>query len=136
MFKFNFNFSLNVNFRNSVEEVSLSLIVDSNCPICFDNMHNSVLQIIRLKCGHYMHHACFMGLIESSYTCPTCMKAVVDLDPINIIMDQEVHAHPMPEEYSIDTQIMCNECLTVSTVKFHIIGMKCGECGCYNTKRI
>ena len=42
----------------------------------------------------------------------------------------------MPEEYrDMKVNILCNECLARSEVNFHFYGMKCGECGGYNTSR-
>lgn len=43
----------------------------------------------------------------------------------------------MPVEYR-DTKmiILCNDCLTKSCVKFHVIGGKCKKCKSYNTSRL
>lgn len=43
----------------------------------------------------------------------------------------------MPVEYC-DTKmiILCNDCLTKSCVKFHVIGGKCKKCKSYNTSRL
>ena len=42
----------------------------------------------------------------------------------------------MPEEYK-DTKmlVICNDCLEMSEVPFHILGGKCTECRSYNTTR-
>ena len=42
----------------------------------------------------------------------------------------------MPVEYKDNRMaVLCNECLTVSSVPFHIVGGKCSKCGSYNTTR-
>lgn len=43
----------------------------------------------------------------------------------------------MPDEYK-DTKmiVLCNDCLTKSSVPFHIYGGKCKKCRSYNTTRI
>ena len=43
----------------------------------------------------------------------------------------------MPLDYA-DTKmlVMCNDCLKVSCVPFHIFGGKCKHCRSYNTTRV
>lgn len=40
----------------------------------------------------------------------------------------------MPREYAdLYREILCRDCNKTTTTLFHIVGMKCGECGSYNT---
>ena len=65
-----------------------------------------------------------------------CKKSVVDPKVFEAQMDHCIATMPMPEEYK-DTKmtVLCNDCLTKSSVKFHIAGGKCGKCRSYNTTR-
>lgn len=50
------------------------------------------------------------------------------------MMDKEIAQSPMPTEYQDATvKIICNDCQAHCTVSFHVLGMKCCECGSYNT---
>lgn len=49
-------------------------------------------------------------------------------------IDQEIAQSPMPTEYRNTTvRIICNDCQAHGTASFHVLGMKCGSCGSYNT---
>lgn len=49
----------------------------------------------------------------------------------------EVSLTPMPEEYrDYKVDILCKDCHEESTVKFHVVGLKCLNCGSYNTCRV
>lgn len=51
-------------------------------------------------------------------------------------LDSEIARTPMPGDYAnMELRILCRDCHKHSNVKFHIIGLKCGECGSYNTSR-
>ena len=44
---------------------------------------------------------------------------------------------PMPDEFKdVKMLIMCNDCMELSEVPFHILGGKCSECRSYNTTRV
>jgi len=102
-----------------------------------DNMFESIIGIVQMKCGHYIHNKCLTEYLNTSYKCPTCLKSIIETDEINKFIDDEVMATPMPDEYKdIDLEILCNDCLKKSNVKFHIVGLKCQHCFGYNTKKI
>jgi RING finger/CHY zinc finger protein 1 len=112
-------------------------ITESNCPICFDEIINSTNPVTILKCGHPMHRECMLNLLKTSFKCPMCSKAMVDITPWNMAMEAEILSTPMPDEYKeIMVDILCNECEHKSAVPFHLVGHKCPECGSYNTKKI
>lgn len=49
-------------------------------------------------------------------------------------LDREVAETPMPAEYSnLYREVLCKDCSKSSKAGFHVVGMKCGECGSYNT---
>ena len=49
-------------------------------------------------------------------------------------LDREVAATPMPLAYrGLFRKILCKDCHQHTTATFHIVGMKCGSCGSYNT---
>lgn len=50
-------------------------------------------------------------------------------------MDQQIAQQTMPQEFANATaHILCNDCEKKSNVSFHFFGLKCAECGSYNTK--
>jgi hypothetical protein len=50
-------------------------------------------------------------------------------------MDRAVAMQPMPEEYAQTTaEILCNDCEKTGIVAFHFVGLKCHDCGSYNTR--
>merc|ERR1719323_430806 len=52
------------------------------------------------------------------------------------IYDQEIAETPMPEEYSdLLASITCRDCSKQSLTPFHVLGLRCAECGSYNTVR-
>lgn len=112
-------------------------IVDSSCPICMDDLFTSITGILQLKCGHYIHNTCLNELLKTSYKCPMCSSSIVVIDEYNKLIDEEIEAMEMPEEYkNTMVNILCNDCHNTNNVKFHIIGLKCADCGCYNTRKI
>lgn len=51
--------------------------------------------------------------------------------------DRMIELQPMPSEFAnTKSEVLCSDCEKKSTVPFHFIGMKCAECGSYNTKTI
>lgn len=51
-------------------------------------------------------------------------------------MDEIVAMTPMPHEYrDFVVDILCADCHESSSCAFHVVGLKCGACGSYNTAR-
>ena len=51
-------------------------------------------------------------------------------------MDEVVAQTPMPLEYRTwAVEVLCNDCHETSSTLFHVVGLKCGNCGGYNTRR-
>jgi len=107
----------------------------ANCPVCFESIHSSRVQTHIPKCGHLIHSPCFTEMMKKGlYSCPTCGRAMGDMSSVWHVLDREVEMTPMPTEYQdLYREILCKDCSKSSTTKFHIVGMKCGECGSYNT---
>lgn len=112
-------------------------IVDSLCPICMEDLFKSINGISQMKCGHYIHRKCFYEMLESTYKCPTCSCSIVDTDGINEFLDNEIALTPMPEDLKdLVITILCNDCHHETNTKFHIVALKCGHCGGFNTRKI
>ncbi|XP_064626311.1 RING finger and CHY zinc finger domain-containing protein 1-like [Lineus longissimus] len=109
----------------------------SNCPVCLELLHTSRDRQTVLKCGHLIHSSCMTEMLKTwNYACPICSQSMVDMEEIWKSLDEEVQSTPMPEEYqNFNVQVLCRDCHQESRVLFHVIGMKCKECGSYNTCR-
>ncbi|RVE49173.1 hypothetical protein evm_006180 [Chilo suppressalis] len=107
----------------------------SNCPVCLEDIHTSRIPCHIPDCGHLLHRPCFEQLLHSGhYACPTCQTSMIDMSNLWNYLDSEVAATPMPPEYAdYKTTILCKDCHKLSTVKFHVVGLKCQHCGAYNT---
>jgi hypothetical protein len=83
-----------------------------------------------------MHYKCFISSLKNNnFYCSTCRKAIVDLSPLWLQIDNHMVNQEMPEEYSNwESVIKCRECETQSNVKYHFEYHKCSnlDCGCYN----
>ncbi|XP_011156211.1 RING finger and CHY zinc finger domain-containing protein 1 isoform X2 [Solenopsis invicta] len=121
------------NGHTCIENVS-----HSNCPVCLEDIHTSRIPCHIPDCGHLLHRMCFEELLNSGhYACPSCQVSLLDMTDLWKYLDAEVSLTPMPEEYTdCKTDILCKDCHEESTVKFHIVGLKCLNCGSYNTCRI
>jgi len=110
----------------------------TNCPVCMDDIHTSRTPAHIPKCGHLIHQPCFEAMVSAGhYACPLCGESTLKMDEAWKSMDELVAATPMPEEYqNVTVGILCKDCHKESTVKFHILDLKCSECGSYNTSRI
>lgn len=112
-------------------------IMGSNCSICMEDMFSSIIPVIQMKCGHFIHRKCFNEMVNISYKCPLCSCSIVETDELNKLIDIEVLNTPMPEIYKdVDVNILCNDCHKENKIKYHIIGQKCSDCGSYNTRNI
>lgn len=132
----NCNMCIGKNLYDSHKCVS---IANSLCPICMADLYTSTLKIIPCckQCGQYLHIDCLTEYLKTNYKCPTCSKSIVKMDMINKYIDLEIENTEMPDEYKdLMVEILCNDCHNKDSVKFHIIGLKCGSCGSYNTRKI
>ncbi|XP_021343549.1 RING finger and CHY zinc finger domain-containing protein 1-like [Mizuhopecten yessoensis] len=109
----------------------------SNCAICLEDLHTSRIAAHIPPCGHLIHYACFKEMLKTgNYACPTCNQSMVKMDNVWEHIDDEIAHTPMPEEYKdYIVQILCRDCHKESSILFHVLGLKCQECGSYNTCR-
>jgi RING finger/CHY zinc finger protein 1 len=133
------NACLSISQRNSHQCRENAL--KNHCPICQEDLFTSRQNSIALRCGHYVHTNCQKEMIRNHmYKCPLCFKAIFDKDELQDhynMLDAEIENTPMPEEYRGKlVSIICNECNSKCEVEFHIFGLKCKDCGSYNTAMI
>jgi len=115
-----------------VEKVSRS-----NCPVCQEDIHTSRIPSQIPPCNHLIHKNCFDEMLSNGhYACPVCGISMINMEEIWKIYDKDIAETPMPEDYdNLCARIQCRDCSTASISPFHIVGIKCGECGSYNTVR-
>ena len=55
--------------------------LDSDCPICMNELQNSNLKVSVTHCGHAIHSKCLKLYIKSNQlACPICKKCLYDID--------------------------------------------------------
>jgi hypothetical protein len=86
---------------------------ECDCPICGDYLFTSPETVVFMPCGHSIHQKCYNQHIKtfalsrsrslpnifSSYRCPTCSRALVNMDHYFLLLDMEVRRQPMPAPY-------------------------------------
>eukprot|EP00474_Spongospora_subterranea_P011354 CRZ11812.1 hypothetical protein [Spongospora subterranea] len=111
--------------------------LESNCPICHEFMFTSVDPVIFMKCGHAMHGDCFKRYTATNYTCPVCLKSIIDTRDHFEMFSAYVESMEIPEEYQgMRAKILCNDCLARTESDFHFYYHKCCECQSFNTNVI
>ncbi|KAF9677368.1 hypothetical protein SADUNF_Sadunf08G0100400 [Salix dunnii] len=111
--------------------------LETNCPICCDDMFTSSASVKALPCGHFMHSTCFQAYTCSHYICPICSKSLGDMSVYFGMLDALLVSEELPEEYRDRCQdILCNDCDKKGTASFHWLYHKCRFCGSYNTRVI
>merc|ERR1712241_1293867 len=120
------------NAHKCVEKVSRS-----NCPVCQEDIHTSRIPSQIPPCNHLIHKTCFDEMVANGhYACPICGVSMMNMTDVWNIYDKEISETPMPDEYQdLYANIQCRDCLKTSLSIFHILGLKCGECGGFNTVR-
>ncbi|EON62759.1 hypothetical protein W97_01984 [Coniosporium apollinis CBS 100218] len=110
---------------------------DCDCPICGDYLFTSSTSVVSIKCGHYMHRACYLRYMESDYKCPICKKSAVNMELQWRKLEDAIATQPMPPQFR-DTRVVvhCNDCSGRSSVAYHWVGNKCGWCDSFNTNEL
>lgn len=111
------------------------------CPICCENMFTSIRQVHVLKCGHTLHADCLERLKSECsgmprLRCPLCFKSLGEYSVFWRRLDEEVARTPLPEELRRRVACTCNDCAARTDVDYHVVGLKCGACGSYNTREV
>ena len=111
--------------------------IKNKCPICMEDMFNSIEKVSIINCGHAIHQDCLKEYIKTNYKCPLCAKSITDMTNYFNMLDLEIENIQLPDEYKDKkVDILCNDCEKKSNVKFHFAGLKCKECNSYNTSQI
>jgi len=107
---------------------------ESNCPICNQNMFNSIKSVSTMLCGHGIHIGCLREYEKTNFKCPMCSKSIADMSATWRDIDEEIRAQPMPPEFgNMWAYVLCNDCEAKTFERFHFVGIKCGKCDGYNT---
>ena len=85
-----------------------------------------------------MHRNCLEDYSQhGGFTCPQCLVSIIDMREAWSELDVEIASTPMPGAYAGQVAtVLCNDCQGRTTAPFHVIGIKCGNCGSYNTRRV
>ena len=103
--------------------------------ICCQDLFTSTKPTIKLPCSHILHSHCGLEWMKRSIGCPLCRKTMIDGDTLikfnqeidKFISDLQIHTEELVNAY-------CNDCNQHFDVKYHPFGLKCVNCGNYNTK--
>ncbi|CBZ53309.1 hypothetical protein NCLIV_030960 [Neospora caninum Liverpool] len=79
--------------------------------------------------------SCYSTAIRDSHKCVGC-KSLGDYGRFWERLDEEVARTPLPDELRRKATAICNDCGARSEVDYHIVGLKCGSCGGYNTREM
>ena len=111
--------------------------LQSDCPICNENLFTSTSPSQFMLCGHAIHFVCLQDYVRNSYQCPICLKSILDTSNYFKCIEETLATQQMPDEYkNFKSLILCNDCERKSMAPFHFIYHKCAHCGSYNTKPI
>ncbi|XP_037077494.1 RING finger and CHY zinc finger domain-containing protein 1-like [Pollicipes pollicipes] len=108
-----------------------------DCGVCLEDIHSSRSGSRSLPCGHMLHTPCQEDLLAHGIsTCPKCNASVCNMDLIWRRMDKQIKRCAMPPELRhCFVDVLCRDCHRRGETLFHHIGLKCTDCGSYNTVR-
>ena len=111
---------------------------NDKCPICFDELFDSIYNCCPMNCGHMIHTKCLDEYIKSNLQCPLCCKSIINIDNEQLLKyKNSIESHPIPDDYKDKkVNILCNDCNIKSNVNWHYISMFCPHCNSFNTKEI
>ena len=112
--------------------------LDTDCPICNENLFNSTKSLSLLNCGHYIHTECMQNCLKSNnYQCPLCKKSMIDMKNYWEVLDNFLKEQKMPDEFKNTYCLLyCNDCEKRNYANYHFIYNKCKDCNGYNTNII
>lgn len=110
-------------------------IFKTDCIICYENLHTSTKPSIILPCKHTIHLHCRNEWIKKSIGCPMCRKTMLDTESYAeyIKMRDNIISNLVMEQSEL-VNGYCNDCNKSFETNFHHFGIKCINCGGYNTK--
>ncbi|ODV91574.1 hypothetical protein CANCADRAFT_11927, partial [Tortispora caseinolytica NRRL Y-17796] len=110
---------------------------DCDCPICGEYMFTSTQTVVFMPCGHSIHQSCYYEHTRRSYKCPTCARSIINMESKFRMLDREIEMTQLPQPYcNWRVVIGCNDCSCKSNIKFHFLGLRCDNCGSYNTAQV
>lgn len=108
-----------------------------DCCICLESIFLSKEPVRLLPCGHVIHGRCLDELLKNNrISCPLCRKSILDGEALQTLtrrIDSLIESSPF--QANVLTKIKCNDCNFNNKVLYHPMGLKCGDCGGYNTTR-
>ncbi len=109
----------------------------TNCPVCLEDLHTSKERCQILPCQHLVHQSCFGKLLDQSlFNCPICSRSMIDLDQLWTTMADAVERNPMQGRFKdLFVDVFCRDCFKSARAKYHTIGVRCVDCGSFNTIR-
>ena len=114
--------------------------IENSCPVCLENLNDNQKSIIIMKCKHPIHLECYKELINNNNSkCPLCKKMFLDDENLKnywIHIENNINNQSMPNDYKKKIEIYCYECEKKTVTDFHFLGLKCVNCGGYNTIEI
>jgi RING finger/CHY zinc finger protein 1 len=123
---------------NNKEHKCIKNRLSGDCPCCLDNLFTSTKSVTTFNCGHSIHIDCLYEYFRSGkIACPLCRKCIVSKEYMDLhkaTLDEQIKFAPITEEMGLKkVNITCNDCPFTGMVDWHPFGLKCGECGYYNT---
>lgn len=116
--------------------------LESTCPICAEELRESIQPTTLLGCGHALHASCLGKYAErGKYGCPMCGKSMGDTSEIVRRLDEVVarceREGLMPREFrNVKALVYCVDCERETTTRYHFLSHKCAACGSHNTKLV
>ena len=108
-----------------------------DCAICLEDMHASRTTVHVNQCGHSLHESCRQLMVRHGlFACPLCNASMEQMQPVWRELDKEVRHTVMPDQYQdLLARVFCRDCQATGVSPFHVVGLKCSQCGSYNTAR-
>lgn len=113
--------------------------MESDCPVCHNFLFTSTTPIKYLRCGHLMHHECYVKFVQQrGVRCPVCSKSLEEMKVIFSKIDELVAVdgiYAMPSAYrGMKCHVYCLDCQQLSTRSYHFVFNRCNLCNSYNTR--
>jgi len=110
-------------------------ISKSGCPVCLEDMHTSTTALFVPNCGHMMHQKCYGSMRKAGMlACPVCCTSFEDAERIWKQLDEIASRTRLEEAFqNMKFKILCRDCHKESEAQYNMVGIKCNQCGSYNT---
>ena len=113
----------------------MNFFIATNVVFVFLDLFTSTKSTIILPCNHVIHIHCVNEWMKQNIGCPLCRKTMISghiLDEYIQTYDKYILNNPLPDLELINAY--CNDCNKNFQINFHPVGLKCINCGGYNTK--